>query len=167
MKTMKLMAASAAACALAIGAPAYAQQGQNNDVTDTDNGAVVVNDLLDVYLQAQDNSQDNDTLTVGDVGSNNNTVTANQLLNAVNTNSMMDELVDLDGEDGTPAPVGYNSGDVYVRGNAFAAFAGILNSANNTGINANTQAASNIAAQGTINFGDGGAAAAGGGAGGD
>ena len=69
MKTLKLMAASAAACALAIGAPAYAQQGQNNDVTDTNNGAVVVNDLLDVYLQAQDNSQDNDTLTVGDVGS--------------------------------------------------------------------------------------------------
>jgi hypothetical protein len=48
-----------------------------------------------------------------------------------------------------------------------AAVAGIRTRAPNPGIDANTQAASNIAAQGTINFGDGGAAAADGGAGGD
>lgn len=46
--------------------------------------------------------------------------------------------------------------------NAFAAYAGILNSAWNTGVNANTQVATNIAAQGTVTFssdggiGDGG-----------
>ncbi len=167
MKTMKLIAASAAVCALAISAPAYAQQTQDNDVDNTDNGAVVVNDLLDVYLAAQDFSQDNDTLTVGDVNSNNSTVTAVQTLTAINTNQYLDEVVDLDGADGTPAPVGYNSGNNEVRGSSFAAFAGILNQAWNTGINSNAQAATNIAAQGTINFGDTGTgASAPGGAGG-
>lgn len=167
MKMTKVMAASAAVVALAVGAPAMAQQNQNNDVTDTNNGAVVVNDLLDVYLAA-DASTNN---TLDDINSNNNNnndlVIATQTLTATNTNSLMDELVDLDGEDGTPAPVGYNSGDNYVRGNAFAAFAGILNQSWNTGINSNAQSATNIAAQGTINFGDGAAAADGGGAGGD
>ncbi|MFC4291570.1 hypothetical protein ACFOWX_03985 [Sphingorhabdus arenilitoris] len=171
MKMVKKIAASVAVCALAAGAPAFAQQAQDND-NDTTGAAgdnsdtIVVNDLLDIYLQAQtDNSQDN-SLTANDVGSNNNTVSANQLLNAVNTNSQMDELVDLDGEDGTPAPVGYNSGNNEVRGSAFAAFAGILNQAWNTGINSNAQAATNIAAQGTINFGDGSSAAGAGGGGG-
>lgn len=167
MRMSKLFVASAAAGALAIGAPALAQQTQDNDVTDIDNGAVVVNDLLDVYLQAQNNSQDNDTLTVGDVNSRNNTVTAFQLLNAINTNQNLDEVVDMDGADGNPAPVGYNSGENHINGSAFAAYAGILNQAWNTGINSNAQAASNIAAQGTINFGDGGAAPAAGGGGGD
>ena len=51
--------------------------------------------------------------------------------------------------------------------NAFAAFAGIANQAWNTGINANTQAATNIAAQGTVNFGVSQGAAAAGGGGGD
>lgn len=173
MKTMKLMAATAAVAALAVGAPAMAQtaQDQNNDVDNNDN-SFVVNDLIDIYLQATDNSQDNDTLTANDINSNNNngnsSVVAFQLLNAVNTNQYLDEVVDLDGEDGTETAVGYNSGNNVVRGSAFAAFAGILNQAWNTGINSNAQAATNIAAQGTINFGDGGAAAAdAGGGGGD
>lgn len=167
MTMRKLLAASAAVAALAVGAPVMAQANQNNDVTDSDNGAVVVNDLLDVYLQAQ--ATTTNSFTADDINSNNNngnTVTAFQLLNAINTNSQMDELVDLDGEDGTPAPVGYNSGDNYVRGSAYAAFAGILNQAWNTGINSNAQAATNIAAQGTINFGDGAGEAAGGAGGG-
>ena len=167
MKMSKLFAASAATCALAIGAPAFAQQAQDNDVADIDNGSVVVNDLLDVYLQAQNNSQDNDSLTVGDVASGNNTITAFQLLNAVNTNQNLDEVVDMDGEDGTPSPVGYHSGENHINGSAFAAYAGILNQAWNTGINSNAQAASNIAAQGNVNFGDGGATPAAGGGGGD
>lgn len=166
MKMTKLMAASAAVVALAVGAPAMAQQSQNNDVTDNSD-SIVVNDLLDVYLQANAST----TTTLDDVNSNNNNnndfVIATQTLTATNTNSLMDELVDLDGEDGTPAPVGYNSGDNYVRGNAFAAFAGILNQAWNTGINSNAQAATNIAAQGSINFGDGAGEAAAGGGGGD
>ncbi len=166
MKMTKVLAASAAVAALAVGAPAMAQLNQDNDVDNTDNGAVVVNDLLDVYLAA-DNSTTN---TLDDINSNNNNnndlVIATQTLTAYNTNSQMDELIDLDGEDGTPAPVGYNSGDNYVRGSAFAAFAGILNQSWNTGVNNNNQAATNIAAQGSINFGDGAGEAAGGGAGG-
>tara|TARA_R110000772_G_scaffold102435_1_gene203185 strand:+ start:2572 stop:3081 length:510 start_codon:yes stop_codon:yes gene_type:complete len=169
MKMTKLMAASAAVVALAVGTPAMAQQTQDNDVDNTDNGAVVVNDLLDVYLQAD--ASTTNTFTANDLNSNNNNgnnfVIAAQTLTATNTNSYMDELVDLDGEDGTPAPVGYNSGDNSVYGSAFAAFAGILNQAWNTGINSNAQAGTNIAAQGTINFGDGAAAAPAGGGGGD
>lgn len=168
MKMTKVLAASAAVVALAVGAPAMAQQNQNNDVTDTNNGAVVVNDLLDVYLAADAST----TTTVDDVLSNNNNgndlVIATQTLTATNTAYQFDEIVDLDGEDGTPAPVGYNSGDNYNRGNAFSAFAGIANQSMNTGVFSNAQSATNIAAQGSINFGDGaGEAAAGGGGGGD
>lgn len=50
------------------------------------------------------------------------------------------------------SPGGNNS----VRGNAFAACSGILNAAWNIRINAGGQAATNIAAQGTVNFGNGG-----------
>ena len=53
---------------------------------------------------------------------------------------------------------GYNSGNNHVSDNAFAAFAGILNQSWNTGVNANTQSGTNLAAGATINFGaaDGG-----------
>ena len=69
------------------------------------------------------------------------------------------------GEDRSDTNVGYQSGNNSVRGNAFAAYAGILNAAWNTGINANTQAATNIAAQGNVNFGTGGGDGNGGGGG--
>ncbi len=167
MKMTKVLAASAAVAALAVGAPAMAQQNQNNDVTDTDNGAVVVNDLLDVYLAADAST----TNTLDDINSNNNNnndlVIATQTLTATNTAYEFDEMVDLDGEDGSPAPVGYNSGDNYNRGNAFSAFAGIANQSMNTGVYSNAQSATNIAAQGSINFGDGAGEAAAGGGGGD
>ncbi len=173
MKTMKLMAASAAVVALAVGAPAMAQQNQDND-NDTTGAAgnnsdtIVVNDLLDVYLAA-DASTNN---TLDDINSNNNNnndlVIATQTLTATNAAQNFDEIVDLDGEDGSPAPVGYNSGNAYNRGNAFSAFAGIVNQSMNTGVYSNAQSATNVAAQGTINFGDGAAAAAdGAGGGGD
>ncbi|QPQ55865.1 hypothetical protein IC614_04575 [Allosphingosinicella flava] len=93
-------------------------------------------------------------------------IVATQVLIAVNSNSELDEVADFDGEDDTESSVGYNSGDQSVNGNSFSAFAGILNQAWNTGLNANVQAATNIAAQGTVTFGDGGAAADDGGAGG-
>ena len=54
-----------------------------------------------------------------------------------------------------------------MRGNAFAAFAGISNNAWNTGINANTQAATNIAAYGQVSFAANGSDAGGGAPGGD
>ncbi|MEO9468236.1 hypothetical protein [Parasphingorhabdus sp.] len=157
MKMTKLLAASSAVVALALGAPAMAQQAQDNDNNTTgaagDNSdTIVVNDLLDVYLQAQNNSQDNDTLTVGDVNSNNtaNTITATQLLLAVNTNSNMEEVVDMNTDDN--GDNNHNSGDNYVRGSAFAAYAGILDQSFSSGTNSNAQSASNIAAQGTITF---------------
>lgn len=157
MKMTKILAASAAVAALSIGAPAMAQQAQDNDNNTTgaagnNSDTIVVNDLLDVYLQAQDNSQDNDSLTVGDVNSNNtaNTITATQLLLAVNTNSNMQEVVDMNTTDG--GNNNHNSGDNYVNGSAFAAFAGILDASFSSGTNSNAQSASNIAAQGTITF---------------
>jgi len=169
--------------ALAVSAaPAFAQGSQDQDNDNTTTGAAgglgndttVVNDLIDLFVQdnaadsysstSSDDDQDND----GNGSFNGNTfVVATQTLNANNTNQQMDELVDLDGEDDTDTAVGYNSGDNSVSGSAFAAYAGILNAAWNTGINSNAQAATNIAASGTVSFGDSAPAAAGGGGGDD
>jgi hypothetical protein len=160
---------------MVIGTPALAQDvevddgngnTQNGNTTNDDGIQGSFYDLLDIIITDSSADQDNDHN--GSYNGNSiHTVVAKQSLSATNTNYQMDELVDLDGEDGTPAPVGYNSGDNYVRGNAFAAFAGISNNAWNTGINANTQAATNIAAQGSVQFGVNGDAGAGGGGGGD
>ncbi|GMM92719.1 hypothetical protein [Qipengyuania sp. MTN3-11] len=114
-----------------------------------------------------DNAADQDNDENGSYNSN-TFVVAEQELKAVNINRELDEVVDLDGIDETESSVGYNSGNNSVNDNAFAAFAGISNAAWNTGINANTQAATNIAAQGTINFGvSSGSSAAGEGTGGE
>lgn len=53
---------------------------------------------------------------------------------------------------GTTNSVGYQSGSNSINGNAFAAYAGIMNVAWNTGVDTNAQAATNIAAQGNVNF---------------
>jgi hypothetical protein len=152
---------------LAISAPAFAQQNQDNDANDNGGGEMstttVINDYLDEFYQ--DNGPDSLTESNSEsYEANDNTlIAAYQELYAVNSNSELDEVVDLDGEDETDTAVGYNSGNNSVNDNAFAAFAGIANQAWNTGINANTQAATNIAAQGTVNFGVNSGAGAGGG----
>ena len=161
--------------ALAVTAAPAVAQGQDQDNDNTTNGAagnnsdtLVVNDLIDLFIQdnAADTFSDDDQDNDGNGSLNGNSlVVATQTLSANNTNQNLDEVVDLDGEDGTETAVGYNSGNNSVRGSAFAAYAGILNAAWNTGINANTQAATNIAASGTVSFGD--SAPAGGGGGGD
>lgn len=166
---MKKVMLAVSTLALAVTAAPAIAQGQDQDNDNTTNGAagnnsdtVVVNDLIDLFVQdnAADSFQDND----GNGSGNGNTaVVAIQTLSATNTNQYLDEVVDLDGEDDSDTAVGYNSGDNSVRGNAFAAYAGILNAAWNTGINANTQAATNIAAQGTVSFGDSAPAGGGGG----
>ena len=169
----KVMLAVSTLALAATAAPAIAQD-QDNDNTTTgaagnNSDTVVVNDLIDLFVtdNAADTFNDNDQDNDGNGSLNGNSlVVATQTLSATNTNHDMDELVDLDGEDGTETAVGYNSGNNSVRGNAFAAYAGILNSAWNTGINANTQAATNIAASGTVSFGDS-TPAGGGGDGGD
>lgn len=160
---MKKVMLAVSTLALAVtAAPAFAQGSQDQDNDNTTNGAagnnsdtVVVNDLIDLFVQ--DNAADTFTSEDNDgngSGNGNTAVVAIQALTATNTNSQMDELVDLDGEDESDTAVGYNSGNNSVRGNAFAAYAGILNAAWNTGINSNAQAATNIAAQGTVSFGD-------------
>lgn len=169
IKTVMLAVSTLALAATA--APAIAQQNQDNDNTTTgasgnNSDTVVVNDLIDLFVQdnAADTFSDDDQDNDGNgSGNGNNLVVAIQTLNATNTNQYLDEVVDLDGEDESDTAVGYNSGSNSVNGNAFAAYAGILNAAWNTGINANTQAATNIAAQGTVSFGDSAPAAAGGG----
>jgi hypothetical protein len=157
---------------LAIAAPASANdQNQNNDANGNGGGflssTTVINDYLDEFYQ--DNGPDSLSESVSEsYQANDNTlISAYQELYAVNSNSELDEVVDLDGEDGTDTAVGYNSGNNSVNDNAFAAFAGIANQAWNTGINANTQAATNIAAQGTVNFGVNSGADSGSGGGGD
>jgi hypothetical protein len=167
---------SALALCLGLTAPALANDqnqantANNNSSSGIASSTTVINDMLDDFYQ------DNGPVTVSETYSesyqkNNNTkIVAHQTLTATNTNHHLDEVVDLDGQDDTDTAVGYNSGSNSVNGNAFAAFAGIANQAWNTGINANTQAATNIAAQGTVNFGvnsGDGAAAGGGGGGGD
>ena len=161
--------------ALAVSAAPAIAQGQDQDNDNTTTGAsgnnsdtVVVNDLIDLFVQdnAADTFSDDDQDNDGNGSFNGNSfVVATQTLNANNTNQQMDELVDLDGEDETDTAVGYNSGNNTVSGSAFAAYAGILNAAWNTGINSNAQAATNIAASGTVSFGD--SAPAGGGGGGE
>ena len=169
----KVMLAVSTLALAATAAPALAQQNQDNDNTTTgasgnNSDTVVVNDLIDLFVQdnAADTFSDDDQDNDGNGSFNGNSlVIASQTLSANNTHQNLDEVVDLDGEDGTETAVGYNSGNNSVRGSAFAAYAGILNAAWNTGINANTQAATNIAASGTVSFGD--SAPAGGGGGGD
>jgi hypothetical protein len=167
---------SALALCLGLSAPAFANDqnqantANNNSSSGIASSTTVINDMLDEFYQ--DNAPDSlsESYSESYQANNNTKIYAKQELSAVNTNSYLDEVVDLDGQDDTDTAVGYNSGSNSVNGNAFAAFAGIANQAWNTGINANTQAATNIAAQGTVNFGvnsGDGAAAGGGGGGGD
>ncbi|MBE1527262.1 hypothetical protein GGC65_001718 [Sphingopyxis sp. OAS728] len=175
---MKKVMLAVSTLALAVtAAPAFAQTQAENDANNngasgnnSDNDTVVVNDLIDLFVQdnAADTFSDDDQDNDGNGSFNGNSlVVATQTLSATNTNQNLDEVVDMDGEDGSETPVGYNSGNNSVRGSAFAAYAGILNAAWNTGINANTQAATNIAASGTVSFGDSGSNGGAGGGGGD
>lgn len=164
----KVMLAVSAMALAATAAPAMAQTQAENDANNngasgnnSDNDTVVVNDLIDLFVQdnAADTFSDDDQDNDGNGSFNGNSlVVATQTLSATNTNKNLDEVVDMDGEDDSDTNVGYQSGNNSVRGNAFAAYAGILNAAWNTGINANTQAATNIAASGTVSFGDSGGA---------
>jgi hypothetical protein len=186
MKMRHILAVSAAALAIGFAAPAMAQDTeagpgsqdmtaddnqvddgsnntQNEDSIDLDN---LLNGSLNGSFNLTDNAADQDNDGNGSHNGN-SYVVAEQSLKAININRELDEVVDLDGEDDTDTAVGYNSGNNAIRGNAFAAYAGILNQAWNTGINANTQAATNIAAQGTVNFGSDGAGAGAGDDGGD
>ncbi len=161
MRVKSVFLAAASAAGLLIAGPALAQTtgGATNIDTNSDDN-IQVNDVLDLFLidNAPDSYSSSTTLTANwsnseSYTSSDTAVVATQVLTATNTNQYLDEVADFDGEDGTETAVGYNSGNNSVNDNAFAAFAGISNNAWNTGLNANTQAATNIAAQGTVNFG--------------
>lgn len=154
MRVKSLCLAAASAAGLLIAGPALAQTTGGGNSVSNGSANILVNDLLDVF--AVDNAADSyswSSTSSKSYSSSDNVVKAYQSLNAINTNQYLDEVVDLDGEDGSETPVGYNSGSNSINDNAFAAFAGISNNAWNTGINNNTQAATNIAAMGTVNFG--------------
>lgn len=130
----KFVAAALTTGALLGAAPAHAQ---SLDLSD--------NDALTLALSLADNSQDNDNN--GSNANNGNGIVADQDLAAVITNNGIDQVIDM--AESQRAQTGTNS----VNDNAFAAFAGILTEAWNTGLNANTQGGTNIGAQGNVNFG--------------
>ncbi|MHA3841542.1 hypothetical protein ACX0GZ_10010 [Sphingomonas aestuarii] len=172
MRVKSVFLAGATAVGLLMAGPALAQTtgGATNIDTNSDDN-IQVNDVLDFFLidNAPDSYSSSSTSSWSlskSYSSADTNVVATQVLTAINTNQYLDEVADFDGEDGSETPVGYNSGNNSINDNAFAAFAGISNNAWNTGLNANTQAATNIAAQGTVNFGVSGGAG-GGGDGGD
>lgn len=167
MRTKTVLMACAGAAGLLIAAPSFAQTTTGGGVgASFDRGAddnVIVNDLLDVF--AVDNAADTYTSSHStSYSSDGNTLTyapvvAYQELKATNINRDLDQVMSFDSEDYfSKTPAGYHSGSQSVNDNAFAAFAGISNAAWNTGVDANTQAATNIAAHGTITFGVGGGA---------
>ncbi|MCJ8158049.1 MSCRAMM family adhesin SdrC [Sphingomonas sp. LaA6.9] len=144
----------------------YSSADQDNDtysktITKTDTETVTVtkdnnnqdNDVKDSYNQDNDNknsfNQDNDTKTYTSADQDNDTWTYSGNVEIVAEQDMK--------------AVVYNGGDLnfdsaFVAGsnsvsdNAFAAYAGILNQSWNTGVNANVQSATNVAAQGSITF---------------
>ncbi|VXC91246.1 hypothetical protein [Sphingomonas sp. AX6] len=162
MRVKSVFLAAASAAGLFIAGPALAQTttgGATNIDTNSDDN-IQVNDVLDLFVV--DNAPDSYSSTstsswsLSKSYSSSDTaylVSANQSLKAININKELDEVADFDGVDEDQSSVGYNSGNNSVNDNAFAAFAGISNNAWNTGLNANTQAATNIAAMGTVNFG--------------
>jgi hypothetical protein len=132
MNMKKLMTASALVIGLEQSGAAMAndqnQANTTNGNTSATGGTTTVwNDLIDYYYQ--DNAADSlsITSTASSQQNGNTAIVAEQSLYAENINSYSDEVVDLDGEDGSETPVGYNSGSNSVNDNAFAAYAGILN----------------------------------------
>lgn len=113
--------------------------GNGSGNSDDDSLAVAIS------LSAQDNDNNGNNRD-----NNNTTVVAVQDLTAVNANLGMEEVVDMDtAQEGHRLRTGDNS----ANNNAYAAFAGVMSQSWNTGLNANVQAATNIAARGSVNFG--------------
>lgn len=161
MKVSNVITASAFAIAAALATPAMAQDysGDNsnasedyNDVYDIQDSEVA-NDLIDASIGS----------TVDDVNSYNSydydTVVSVQTLISANANQQFEEIIDMNTSDDY---IEMYTGDNYVSDNAFTAFAGIANLSMNSGVNSHAQAASSIAAQGTVNLGSAPTAPAGG-----
>lgn len=114
----------------------------DNSIDVADSG----NDNSDNSLNVADSGNDssNNSTNNSNNGNDSSAVVALQVLTATVSNAAALNF------NGTQAD--YSSGSNSVSGSAFAAFSGILNNGWNTGINANAQAATNIAARGTVTF---------------
>jgi hypothetical protein len=135
----KILLAATAIVGLSLSAPAFADSPDVSvDVTKTiknTSSSTVGNVTLDFSPSYTSTKTVNVTK-----------VSADQDLRAVNVNMGMGQVVNIQDDHG------YDSGGNSVSGGAFAAFAGILNQAWNTGIDANDQAANNLAVQGNTHF---------------
>jgi hypothetical protein len=140
MMNRKIIFAAAAVVSLSLSAPAFADVGAGHDGnTALDITNRVTSTIGNIGLTFSPSYTSNKTVNV-------TKVSADQDLRAVNVNHGMHSVVDIDEDHG------YDSGGNSVSGGAFAAFAGILNQAWNTGNDANDQAANNHAVQGNTHF---------------
>jgi hypothetical protein len=170
---MKTLVTAAAVIALGVSAPAFAQvaSGTNAGPT-TSNGILTSATSTSTSTDVQDVLNDKSVTSVNDVlndksqnafasfntidsyngaGDDNNNqdnsrVVANQDLSASVSNAPVLVLAAITGA------LNGQSGDNSVGGNAFGAYSGILNQGWNTGQGSNAQAATNIAARGTVSF---------------
>lgn len=121
----------------------------NTEIELTDNSDNSVNDSgntdLAFALGSFNSDSSNNSVNNSNNGNDSSAVVATQTLLAINANAAPLNFMSL-------ALSNYSSGSNSVNGNAFAAYSGILNQGWNTGINANAQAATNIAARGTVTF---------------
>ena len=121
----------------------------NTEIELTDNSDNSVNDSgntdLAFALGSFNSDSSNNSVNNSNNGNDSSAVVATQTLLAINANAAPLNFMSL-------ALSNYSSGDNSVNGSAFAAYSGILNQGWNTGINANAQAATNIAARGTVTF---------------
>lgn len=118
----------------------------NTDIDDSGNTDNSVNDSGNLAFALASFNTDNSNNSTNDSnnGNDSSSVVATQVLTATVANAAPLNFFSIASD--------YSSGDNTVNGSAFAAFSGILNQGWNTGINANAQAATNVAARGTVTF---------------
>jgi hypothetical protein len=177
------IAVSALALGLCMAAPAYAQQTSNSQAGAIGLVATATNTSTDLNTQDSNNDNSTDISDVGntDIADSGNTSDSGNTalmfaLGSFNTDNSDNSTNDSNnGNDSSSivadqdlranasvnAPILFlslasdnSSGDNSVSGSAFAAYAGILNTAWNTGISSNAQAATNVAARGSVTFGN-------------
>jgi hypothetical protein len=105
----------------------------------------VANDKSQTALASFNTIGSGNTDSNHDNGNDSSSVVADQELNASVTNAPVLALAGV-------SAVNSNSGNNSVEGSAFAAFSGILNQGWNNGQGSNAQAATNIAARGSVSF---------------
>lgn len=162
MKIKTILAASAIIAAMSA-TPSFAQIASGTSAGPTTGGIGVGNTATSTStstdLQIQDSGNDNSQTALASfnsLGSNNtdsnhdngndsSVLVADQELNASVTNAPVLALAGV-------SAVNSNSGNNAVQGSAFAAYSGILNQGWNNGQGSNAQAATNIAARGSVSF---------------